>query len=416
MINRRILCVDDDPNILSGFKRGLRKDFEVFTAEGGEAGLALIKCESEFAVIVSDMQMPGMNGVQFLEHAQKITPNSVRIMLTGNADQQTAINAINNGNIFRFLTKPCEIDNLTNALNSGIEQYRLVTAEKQLLNETLSSSLQVMVEILSMVNPTAFSHSNRVKKMVRNIAERIGIKSLWEVEIAAMLSQIGCITVDEEILQKISKCIPLGEKELHLFHQHPKVAHNLISRIPRMEMVAEIISNQNRRLSDETEAKLPTNLTSDSILSARVLKIVLDFDKLLVSGSLPHHAHKELSNRLGWYDQNILNSLKDLIDASQEEFVNAELNINELKPGMVLVRPVISHRGVLLLAAGQDVTLPLILRLINLSETDVISENVLVSVPLGIFQLRETEQNENNETSKEEYTIPNSLENSTFVT
>lgn len=105
-LNNRILFVDDDPNILKGFQRNLRKDFTVSVAEGGQQALELIQSSEPFAVIVSDMQMPGMNGAEFLYAAKKISPDSVRMMLTGNADQQTAINAINKGDIFRFINKP----------------------------------------------------------------------------------------------------------------------------------------------------------------------------------------------------------------------------------------------------------------------------------------------------------------------
>lgn len=393
-MNRRILCVDDDPNILSGFKRALRKDFEIYTAEGGEAALSLIKEESEFAVIVSDMRMPLMDGVRFLSLARKLAPNSVRVMLTGNADQQTAMDAVNEGSIFRFLTKPCPPEVLAKTLNAGIEQYRLITAEKQLLEETLNNSLQVMIEILSMVNPTAFSRSNRVRRLARDIALKLDLQKPWEVEIAAMLSQIGCITVPEDTLQKISQCKPLGEKELKLYDQHPQVGHDLIARIPRMDAVAQIIANQNRRFNDIVEIKSVADRAEETKTGARILKAVLDFDKLLDMGNLPHQAYKELAARIGWYDQNVLDALKSLIDEVAEEFISVELNVHELKPGMLLDEPVYSDRNVLLLSKGQEITLPLIMRLINFAETKIISENLRVSVPSNKFQVERVQNSE----------------------
>lgn len=106
----KILCVDDDSNILQGYKRALRRDFDIFIAEGGLEALSIIEKEGPFAVVVSDMRMPVMDGVQFLSRVRDIAPETVRMMLTGNADQQTAIIAVNEGNIFRFLTKPCPPD------------------------------------------------------------------------------------------------------------------------------------------------------------------------------------------------------------------------------------------------------------------------------------------------------------------
>lgn len=106
-MSNRILFVDDDPNILKGFQRNLRKHYDISVADSGQTGLELIANSEPFAVIVADMQMPRMNGVEFLAQTRKISPDSVRIMLTGNADQQTAIAAINRGDIYRFVNKPC---------------------------------------------------------------------------------------------------------------------------------------------------------------------------------------------------------------------------------------------------------------------------------------------------------------------
>lgn len=394
-MNEKILCVDDDPNVLSAYKRTLRKNFEIYTAESGEEALSLIKSEGEFAVIVSDMRMPVMDGVQFLSIVRNITPNSVRMMLTGNADQQTAVDAVNEGNIFRFLTKPCVPAALAQALDAGLAQYRLITAEQELLEETLNNSLQVMVEILSLANPTAFKRSKRVKRLARNIAESLNLKKPWEVEIASMLSQIGCITVPEETLQKISKCQPLEEKELDLYHHHPQVGHDLIARIPRMERIAQIIANQNRRLNDDVETRFCIDDVDETTMGARILKVVLDFDKLLDMGNLPHKAYKELATRTGWYDPNVMNSLKVFLDASVEEFISVELSVHTLKLGMLLDENIYSSRNVLLLSEGQEITLPIILRLIKFAEAEMISENIRVSVPKSKFQSEDVKDEEN---------------------
>jgi response regulator RpfG family c-di-GMP phosphodiesterase len=377
----KILCVDDDPHILQGYKRTLRKDFDISLAEGGEQGLALIAQEGPFAVIVSDMRMPGMDGVQFLARVKEIAPTSVRIMLTGNSDMQTAIDAVNEGRIFRFLNKPCPPETLAQTLLAGLEQYRLVTAEKQLLEETLNNSLQVMVDILSLTNPTAFSRSARFKRWARDIAAQLGATNVWQIEIAAMLSQIGCITVPEETLLKISHGALLTEKELHLYHQHPQVGHDLIARIPRLEAVAQIIAAQNRRITDDPKASSPLDPTDTPTVGARILKVVLDFDKLLETGSLPYAALRDLAGRAGCYDTTVLTALKELLQKNEEELVIVKLPLSELKPGMVLDESLATRHGALLLSAGQEITLSLILRLINFAEAGLIEGEVQVRVP-----------------------------------
>lgn len=122
-MEKRILFVDDDSNILDGYRRQLRKQFDIETAEGGEKGLDIVKNSGPFAVIVSDLKMPGMDGNQFLAHVKEIAPETTRILLTGYADLRSAIEAINNGSIFRLLTKPCDKIDLIQTLENGIEEY-----------------------------------------------------------------------------------------------------------------------------------------------------------------------------------------------------------------------------------------------------------------------------------------------------
>src|SRR5467141_3678823 len=122
-MNTKILCVDDDPNILAAIQRNLRKQFSIDTAVGPQPGLAALAQQGSYAVVVADMQMPGMNGVEFLKKVQEQSPDTVRIMLTGNADQKTAMDAVNFGHVFRFLTKPCSPEELALTLTAGLTQY-----------------------------------------------------------------------------------------------------------------------------------------------------------------------------------------------------------------------------------------------------------------------------------------------------
>lgn len=372
LLNRRILCVDDEANVLDAFRRTLRRDFEVSVADGGEAALAMIESDGPFAVVLSDMRMPGMNGIQLLSRVKDVAPESVRMMLTGNSDQQTAIDAVNAGNIFRFMTKPCPPEELVVNLNSGIEQYRLITAEKQLLEKTLNQSLQVMLDILAIVNPTAFSRSGRVKTLAREIGETLGISKLWELEFAAMLSQIGCVAVPEEILEKVAEGHPLSVRETALYSRHPEIGRDLINRIPRMENVAEIIAGQNRRFAP---------IASENDLSGAILLAVIDLDRYISGGMTSELAFSAMRERSETYDSRVLAALETSLKASTVEFENAELPVGELQPGMFLEKPLLTLRGSTLLPAGQEITTSLILRLMNLVETGMLNERIRVSVP-----------------------------------
>jgi DNA-binding NtrC family response regulator len=131
----KILLVDDDRNILDGYRRSLSREFQLETALGGQEALNLATNSGPYAVVVSDMRMPGMDGIELLRTIKTRWPDTIRVMLTGNADIDTAVNAINEGSIFRFLNKPCSKEMMGKTLTASLMQYRLITAEKSCLNK-----------------------------------------------------------------------------------------------------------------------------------------------------------------------------------------------------------------------------------------------------------------------------------------
>jgi len=130
LIRPRILCVDDEPRVLEGLQRVLYKDYDVFTALGSEAALACLDPGEPFAVVMSDMQMPGMSGAALLVEMRRRAPDTVRLLLSGQGHVGPTEQAANEGHIFRFLTKPCPPETLLRALADAVSQYRLLTAEK----------------------------------------------------------------------------------------------------------------------------------------------------------------------------------------------------------------------------------------------------------------------------------------------
>ena len=134
-MDNKVLFVDDEIPVLEGYRRILYHEFPVTTAPGPEEGLAALRTNGPFAVVVSDMRMPGMNGADFLARVRRTSPNTVRMLLTGYSDLDAAITAVNQGNIFRYLTKPCEKNLLVEAIQSGIEVYRSTIAEKEVVRK-----------------------------------------------------------------------------------------------------------------------------------------------------------------------------------------------------------------------------------------------------------------------------------------
>jgi DNA-binding NtrC family response regulator len=127
---KSILCVDDEPRVLDGLKLTLRRSFDVSTATSGAEGLAILKQMAGAAVVISDMRMPGMDGAVFLTKVREQWPDSMRLLLTGEAGRDAAVAAVNEGQIFRFLSKPCAPEKLIAAVEAAVRQHQLVTADK----------------------------------------------------------------------------------------------------------------------------------------------------------------------------------------------------------------------------------------------------------------------------------------------
>src|SRR5687767_6900750 len=281
-----ILCVDDDPNILDGFRRNLRKKFQVHTAAGPGEGMDAINAGGPFAVVVTDYHMPGMDGVRFLAKVRASAPDAVRIVLTGQADVAMAMAAVNQGNIFRFLLKPCTPLVLEKVLLAGWEEHKRLLSERQLIHETLLGCVQVLVELLSAVQPEAFSRATRLRKYVQEVAVKAGLPGVWQIEAAAMLCQIGWVTLPPDLLAKAAANEPFSSDELPIFQAHSSAAARMLEKIPRLDLVAQMIERQHIAFR-----KLPAGMTLDSAefgaIGAQVLKAAIAYDRLRM-GDLGH--------------------------------------------------------------------------------------------------------------------------------
>jgi len=227
----RLLIVDDDPAVLEALALNLRRSFEVVTATSGADGLEYLQAESDFAVVVSDMRMPKMDGATFLAQAREVAPDAVRILLTGQADLDAAIKAVNQGQIFRFLTKPCPRDTLRGAIESAVQHHRLQTGERVLLEQTLRGSIKMLIDVLAITSPAAFGRANQIKTRVLQLARLLGILDSWQLEIAALASQLGHIVLPHELCEKIEARLPLTDDEQRMVARASVMTEQLLANI-----------------------------------------------------------------------------------------------------------------------------------------------------------------------------------------
>jgi response regulator RpfG family c-di-GMP phosphodiesterase len=312
--------------------------------------------------------MPKADGITFLSQVREIAPDTVRMMLTGFADVEVAIEAVNEGQVFRFLTKPCPPETLAKALDAGLEQYRLVTAEKELLRGTLRGSIRVLSEALSLANPEAYGRSERIKVLVRRLLKTLEVKGAWEVELAAMLSHIGCMALPRDVLEKIATGKKLTPEERKLYASPPAVGAGLIENIPRLHRVAEMIANQHKRF-DPSQSQ-----------GTKILKIVVDYDTLESKGLRPDHVLVRMRNCGECYDKVILDALEKSLGL-EGAYIRKTATVRELTEGMVLDQSVLTKEGLLLLAKGVELNEASIYRLIEATKSFTIVEPLSVLVP-----------------------------------
>lgn len=381
-MTERILFVDDESNVLNAIKRQLTNKFCIDTATAPQEALKAVSQNGLYAVVVSDLRMPVMDGIQFLSKVRDISPDTIRMMLTGNADMDTAIKAINEGSVFRFLTKPCTEDELINVLNNGLKQYRLVTAEKELLEKTLRGGIEVMTDLLSMANPEAFGRSLRISRTVTEIGSRLGVSDLWKLDTAAMLSQIGWLLLPSNTLIKLYDGKKLTSVETKTLNMNPKISSDLIKNIPRMEQVAEIILYQNKHFdgSGQPDDKRWGKLIP---LGSRILKVALDFDLLVAQGIAKGNAFIQMHDRAGWYDPEVMEALEKVVGL-EKDFQVREVKVIELKAHMVLDQDVRSTTGQLLISRGRPLNAVALSRLRYFERNSSIQQPIRVLVPIQV--------------------------------
>jgi response regulator RpfG family c-di-GMP phosphodiesterase len=371
----KVLMVDDDRNLLDSFRRQFRKSVNLETATSGADGIQAVRDGGPFAVVISDMQMPNMNGIEFLSKVRVISPNTVRIMLTGNANLDVAIDAVNDGNIFRFLNKPVDTDQLYQTISDSIQQYRLITSEKVLLNKTLKGAVDLMADILGMVNPVAFSHASRIKQYAHTIVNSLSLEDSWHYDLAAMLCQLGYISLPEELVQKVAEGDELNHAEKQHYMSHPAMGARLLKHIPRLEVVADMVERQNDNVGKiEFQGKLSNE--NKAILGGQILRVAIAYEQLTSQGMDEQAAFDELKDNPEQYDPILVEALA--LGAQNRKVEVMTLGIGELEPGLILDQPIKTQGGTLLVAKGQAVSQAVLFRLLAAQESGIVAGSVRV--------------------------------------
>jgi CheY-like chemotaxis protein len=379
-VNDRVLFVDDEPNVLEGIRRQLRNRVEIETATSGAAGLAMIQSRGPFAVVVSDMRMPEMDGARFLARVNEIAPQTVRMVLSGQADLESTIAAVNEGRVFRFLLKPCNSETLLGVIRNGIEQYRLIHAEKHLLENTLNATVKVLVDVLGLINPVAQRRAAQIQRYAEAAAQALKLEpNLWQYHLAAMISQLGCITLPQDTLARAYGGQTLSEEERRLYESHPEVAGKLLATIPRLEAVAGMVAAQMQVPARDLAQGDPSSWEPQKI-GAAILWAATRFDRYMGQGRMPEQAAQLVHQASPGLPLAITQAMVDAISNDSGLVMSRSVALREVEVGMMIDADVMSARGSRLVPRGTEVTTTVLERLKAVANGVGINEPIRVSV------------------------------------
>jgi response regulator RpfG family c-di-GMP phosphodiesterase len=388
----RVLCVDDEPNILSALRRLFRQSgYVVEVAGSGSEGLAALE-RAGFDLVISDMRMPEMDGAQFLEQVRKRWPETVRILLTGYSDIGSTIEAINKGQIFRYVSKPWDDDDLRLTVRHALERKALEreklrlealtarqneelreinaslerkvaerTAELRSAHEKLKlsflTSIKIFANLIELREGTLAGHSRRVADLSRRIATKmeLGPGELQDVFLAGLLHDIGKIGLPDELLSK--PVSHMSGDDLGQYRKHPVKGEQSLMALEELRNAARLLRSHHERFDG---LGYPDGLVGLAIpLGARILAVANEFDGLQIGIVAPRRLSAEEAKKLiaegrgRRFDPQVVDAFLEIMGGAETSTPVTDLTVPvaALKPGMVLARDLVSRDGVLLLAA-----------------------------------------------------------------
>lgn len=284
MPNHKVLFVDDDAEVLRSFQRFFIDDFVIDVAESGEEGLALFKSKGPYEVVVSDYRMPKMDGIQFLSKIHEMAPDTTRIMLTGFAELQVAVDAVNEGHIFRFLTKPCPPASVARAISDGLRNCELLQAERELTavkrwRKSIEEIVFAFASLIERRDPYTAGHQRRVAELATSMAMDLNYSDdkIQAIRLSAFVHDIGKIYVPAEFLNRPGK---LSEIEFNVIKIHPQVGYEILAPIDLEFPISTIVLQHHERLDG---SGYPSGLHGEEILPEAQLIAVADVVEAITS-------------------------------------------------------------------------------------------------------------------------------------
>jgi response regulator RpfG family c-di-GMP phosphodiesterase len=413
-----IVFIDDEPDMLSAFRRLMRKeDLDIVVTTDPDEVFETVR-STDCAVVVSDQRMPGMQGTEVLEKVSELSEDTVRIILTGYADMEAALDAINRGAVWRFLTKPWNNDELRTTLRQAVERFSLVRENRRLqvlteeqnaelrdlnknledkvkqrtekiramngeLQKSFAGTISVLSRLAELHSSTVGRHCQRVADLAVEVAQVLGIegRELSHLKIAAMIHDVGKIGISPKILDLPESSLK-GE-QLEEYRSHAVHGEVIARMVPYLGDAPLYIRHHHEYVDG---SGYPDGLTGDDIpLASRIVAAIDAYDKALnrlhyYSTATPEKALTTVYRHSGKrYDTAVVDALIDRVQIERaKDQQEIEMYLDDLTPGMVLSRDVHSDRGLHLLRRGVELDATNIANLKKHHQRDPIVDGIFV--------------------------------------
>lgn len=348
-MNNKILCVDDEDSILRGFKLNLRDKFDLHLASDGREGLELFKQEGGFAVVLSDMRMPHMNGAEMLSNIKKLDSEVVTVLLTGHTDFDSAMAAVNEGNVFRMLSKPCPPDTLKRVLKDAMDQHHLISSKRILLDKTLRGAVDALAQSLATAQPLFFGRAQRVRRLANGLAEEMNFTESWRVGVAAVFSQLAYLSIPTHLCEKVYYRKDLSFEIKNMVRDLPEETLKVVDLIPGLEDIREIL--QRVDIQPKFEVEDGTGIRT----AASILRVALDYDYYHEQGHEDGLILRTLKSRADQYDEKVVETLSQFLNTDADNYSLEEIDTRDLSEGMRLNEELLLDGSMLIASSGADI-------------------------------------------------------------
>ena len=372
--NNKVLYVDDEENLTFSFKSLMRNQkVEVQTLNDSMVIEEFLKANGPFAIVLSDQRMPGKDGVEVLREVVKVSPDTMRVLVTGYADMEAIKGAVNVGGIIQYISKPWDDNQMRSVVVDLVSRYNITMERRFLLGElklknealqllldgTVTGVVKILSDVIASLGDEVAAQNIRVNKLGQAILKmmpELNNKEKWEISRALELFNLGLVLLPPLIQLRINKEGVSIVEQLPVAKNHHLLAAELLKSIPRFEGVANIILLMKKQFDGVGEPYANRVKGNDLPLGSRILKTLLDHESLSTDNFRGREVLEDMRKKGNMYDQGLINRLLGVEAAGPKKRRPAKIPVHLLTVGTVLLEDLFTQKGQLLLRKNSTLT------------------------------------------------------------